>query len=95
MGRTASQDLKNKVENWVYIGPTIRSAIQHNTIVTGTREEVEKKLAYAIEKYPPIAQLLISSDELARARQLIKQPGNRLYEVYRRLIAGFKNVNGG
>lgn len=95
MGRTASQDLKNQVENWVYIGPTIRSAIQHNTIVTGTREEVEKKLAYAIEKYPPIAQLLISSDELARARQLIKQPGNRLYEVYRRFIAGFKNVNGG
>ena len=95
MGRTASQNLKNKVENWVYIGPTIRSAIQHNTIVTGTREEVEKKLAYAIEKYPPIAQLLISSDELARARQLIKQPGNRLYEVYRRFIAGFKNVNGG
>ena len=95
MGRTATHDLKSQVENWVYIGPTIRSAIQHNTILTGTREEVEKKLAYAIEKYPPIAQLLISSDELARARQLIKQPGNRLYEVYRRFIAGFKNVNGG
>lgn len=95
MGRTATYDLKSKVENWVYIGPTIRSAIQHNTILTGTREEVEKKLAYAIEKYPPIAQLLISSDELARARQLIKQPGNRLYEVYRRFVAGFNNVNGG
>ncbi|MBP5295485.1 MAG: hypothetical protein J6Y95_07200 [Lachnospiraceae bacterium] len=95
MGRTATHDLKSQVENWVYIGPTIRSAIQHNTILTGTREEVEKKLAYAIEKYPPIAQLLISSDELARARQLIKQPGNRLYEVYRRFVAGFNNVNGG
>lgn len=95
MGRTATHDLKSQVENWVYIGPTIRSAIQHNTILTGTREEVEKKLAYAIEKYPPIAPLLISSDELARARQLIKQPGNRLYEVYRRFVAGFNNVNGG
>ena len=95
MGRTATHDLKSQVENWVYIGPTIRSAIQHNTILIGTREEVEKKLAYAIEKYPPIAQLLISSDELARARQLIKQPGNRLYEVYRRFVAGFNNVNGG
>lgn len=95
MGRTATHDLKSQVENWVYIGPTIRSAIQHNTILTGTREEVEKKLAYAIEKYPLIAQLLISSDELARARQLIKQPGNRLYEVYRRFVAGFNNVNGG
>ncbi len=87
MGRTAAQDLK-EVKNWVYIGPTIRSAIQHNTILTGTREEVEKKLARAIEKYPPIAQLLISSEELARARQLVKQPGNRLYEVYRRFVNG-------
>jgi len=93
MGRTAAQDLK-EVKNWVYIGPTIRSAIQHNTILTGTREEVETKLARAIEKYPPIAQLLISSEELARARQLVKQPGNRLYEVYRRFIAGFKNEGG-
>lgn len=88
MGRTAPQDLTKQVKNWVYIGPTIRSAIQHNTILTGTREEVVQKLARAIEKYPPIAQLLISSDELAEARILVKQPGNRLYEVYRRFVNG-------
>lgn len=88
MGRTATQDLTKQVKNWVYIGPTIRSAIQHNTILTGTREEVVQKLARAIEKYPPIAQLLISSDELAEARILVKQPGNRLYEVYRRFVNG-------
>lgn len=88
MGRTATQDLTKQVKNWVYIGPTIRSAIQHNTILTGTREEVVQKLASAIEKYPPIAQLLISSDELAEARILVKQPGNRLYEVYRRFVNG-------
>ncbi|MBP5295157.1 MAG: hypothetical protein J6Y95_05490 [Lachnospiraceae bacterium] len=87
MGRTAAQDLK-KVENWVYIGPTIRSHIQHNTILTGTREEVVKKLERAIEKYPPIAQLLISSEQLAEARILVRQPGNRLYEVYRRFVNG-------
>ena len=88
MGRTAPQDLTKQVKNWVYIGPTIRSAIQHNTILTGTREEVVKKLSMAIEKYPPIAQLLISSDKLAEARILVKQPGNRLYEVYRRFVNG-------
>lgn len=85
MGRTSPQVL-----NWVYIGPTIRSHIQHNTILTGTREEVEKKLKTAIEKYPAIAQLLVSSDQLAEARKLIKQPGNRLYEVYRRFLSGLK-----
>lgn len=87
MGRATTHDLK-KVKNWVYIGPTIRSAIQRNTILTGTREEVVQKLARAIEKYPPIAQLLISSDQLAEARQQIRQPGNRLYEVYRRFVNG-------
>lgn len=87
MGRTAAQDL-SKVKTWVYIGPTIRNYIQHNTILTGTREDVVKKLDRAIEKYPPIAQLLISSDQLAEARILVRQPGNRLYEVYRRFVNG-------
>ena len=90
MGKRSSTDMTKDVENWVYIGPTIRSAIQQNTILTGTREEVLKKLEYAIEKYPPIAHLLIGSHELAEARKLIKQPGNRLYEVYRRFINGLK-----
>ncbi len=89
MGKKNETDL-NKVKTWVYIGPTIRSAIQQNTILTGTREEVMKKLESAIEKYPLIAQLLISAEELAEARKQIKQPGNRLYEVYRRFIHGLK-----
>ena len=85
MGRATARNL-----TWVYIGPTIRSHIQRNTILTGTREEVLKKLAVAIEKYPPIASLLVSSEELAEARKMIKQPGNRLYEVYRRFLNGLK-----
>lgn len=90
MGKRSSTDMTKDVENWVYIGPTIRSAIQQNTILTGTREEVLKRLERAIEQYPPIAHLLISAEELAEARKLIKQPGNRLYEVYRRFINGLK-----
>ena len=90
MGRTKSDEAV-KPGYFVYIGPTIKSAIQRNTIVTGSREEVEKKLKYAIEKYPPIAQLLISGNE---PRKMIRQPGNRLYEVYGRLIR-LLNKNGG
>jgi len=93
MGRTKSDEAV-KPGYFVYIGPTIKSAIQRNTIVMGNREEVEKKLKYAIEKYPPIAQLLISGNELTEARKMIRQPGNRLYEVYGRLIR-LLNKNGG
>lgn len=78
----------------VYIGPTIRSAIQRNAIFMGTREEAKRKLARAIEKYPPIASLLIPSEELAEARKMIIQPGNLLYENNRHLI-GLLKTNGG
>ena len=53
-----------------------------------------KKLAGAIEKYPLMAQLLVSGDELAEARKQIKQPGTRLYNVYRRFVNGLTK-NGG
>ncbi len=94
MGRKTAPDLSDQATYYVYIGPTVKSAAQHNTIIPGTREEVEKKLAAALEKYPPIAQLLVSGNELAEARKQIKQPGNRLYEVYRRFILEL-NKNGG
>lgn len=94
MGRTTTQVLKDQNTYFVYIGPTIKSAAQHNTIITGTRDEVLKKLAGAIEKYPLMAQLLISGDELAEARKQIKQPGTRLYNVYRRFVNGLIK-NGG
>ena len=90
MGRTTASTLSNQDEYLVYIGPTIKSAAQHNTILHGTREEIEKRLAASIEKYPPIAQLLVTGEELAEARKMIKQPGNRLYEVNRRLIGLLK-----
>ena len=93
MGRT-KPDEALKPGYFVYIGPTIKSAIQRNTIVTGTREEVEKKLKYAIDKYPPIAQLLVSGNELTEARKMIRQPGNRLYEVCRRLVGLLNKIGG-
>lgn len=88
MGRKKSNAPVAQANYYVYIGPTIWSAIQRNSIFVGSFSEVTQKLAMAIEKYPPIAQLLVSGDELSEARRMIKQPGNRLYEVYRRFING-------
>ncbi len=94
MGRKQSPANVAEVSYFVYIGPTIKSFVQHNTILEGTLDEVKASLASAIEKYPPIAQLLVSGNDLAEARKQIKQPGNRLYEVCRRLSV-LLNTNGG
>jgi len=94
MGRKQPTEHVAEDSYFVYIGPTIKSAVQHNTIIEGNREEVERKLAAAIEKYPPIAQLLVSGNDLAEARKQIKQPGNRLYVTCRRLTV-LLNKNGG
>lgn len=94
MGRKTAPGLTEQANYYVYIGPTIRSAIQRNTVIPGNLEEVKKSLARAIEQYPPIAQLLVTGDELTEARKQIKQPGNRLYEMCRRLTV-MLTKNGG
>ena len=88
MGRDQKHEITaDRVDVYVYIGPTIRSAVQHGSIFPGPRENAEKKLAAAIEKFPPIRMLLVSGEELAVARKQLKQPGNRLYEINRRFFS--------
>ena len=94
MGRTTPPVLRDQNTYYVYIGPTIKSAAQHNSIIPGTRDEVLKKLESAIEKYPLMKQLLVSGEELAEARNQIRQPGTRLHDVYRRLVTGLTKQGG-
>ena len=75
---------------YAYIGPTIRGVIQRNSLYTGTRAEVEARLAMQIEKYPSIKALLVGGSTLAADREKINQPGNRLYEANRRFVAELK-----
>ena len=75
---------------FVYLGPSIRGAIQTASVYEGTREEVEAFLAGAIEKYPQIKRFLISDKTLPEDRVKIKTPGNSLYEQYRRFVAELK-----
>lgn len=71
----------------VYLGPSIRGIVQHGTIYEGSLEDVKRQLAYAIEKYPRIAALISTGDELAENRVRIKNKGNYLYEENRRFVA--------
>ena len=55
-------------------------------------ETVKRQLAPAIEKYPRIAALISTGDELAENRVRIKNKGNYLFEEYRKFIAELKGV---
>lgn len=76
----------------VYLGPSIRGIVQQGTIYEGNLETVKRQLAPAIEKYPRIAALISSGDELAENRVRIKNKGNYLFEEYRKFIAELKGV---
>ncbi len=71
----------------VYLGPSIRGIVQQGTIYEGNLETVKRQLAPAIERYPRIAALISTGDELAENRVRIKNKGNYLFEEYRRFIA--------
>lgn len=76
----------------VYLGPSIRGIVQQGTIYEGNLETVKRQLAPAIEKYPRIAALISTGDELAENRVRIKNKGNYLFEEYRKFIAELKGV---
>lgn len=76
---------------FMYLGPSIRGKIQTNSLYQGTRAEVERLLAPAIEAHPRIKSLLVSGDTLAVDRIKVRTPGNYLYEEYRKFVAELKN----
>ena len=55
----------------------------------GSKEQALESVAAAIEKYPLIAQLIVTSKTLAQDRIKIKTPGNLLYETRRQLTRKF------
>lgn len=75
---------------FVYLGPTIMGVIQNASIYTGTRDDVEKKLARVIAKYPRVKVLLIPGDAIVQGRDDVTKPGTRLYAEYRRMVRELK-----
>lgn len=78
----------NSVKNkgfCVYIGVTIKGAVQHGTIFRN-RKEADAVLAPLIGKYPDAAYLVVGHTELSDARKLIKTPSNTYYTANQRLM---------
>ena len=83
------KEAKKAAPFFVYLGPTIQGVIQ-NASIYASREEAEKILADAIEKFPRIRTLLISGETIAEDRINVTKPGTRLYAEYHRLVNELK-----
>ena len=67
----------------VYIGSSIRGVIQCGTIFGCTRDNaIHGVESSAVEKYPLIAELIVSGETLAQDRIKVKTSGNLLHKYY-------------
>ena len=71
-----------------YIGPTVVGVIQTGKIFAAPRSEVlaSPDLANALQRFPQIRRLIVSGDDLAASRVLVKTPGNLLHESARQIL---------
>ena len=69
----------------VYIGPSIRGAVQYGQILHGTVQEAKDLLGGVIERWPLVGALIIPGDLLPDARIKVKTQGTALYDQYTRL----------
>ena len=83
----APDEAKNPSRIYCYIGPNLAGLMQSGKVFRGTRAEVLKEAAEAIEKYPLVKTMIVSGEELALSRMKVKTPGNALYKNYQRIAA--------
>ena len=80
--------VKREVESFcVYLGPSIRGAIQTGTVYPGTMRQSKKRLAAVIDKYPRVAKLVVTNLTLVQDRVLVKTKGNALNVIYTQLVS--------
>lgn len=85
-GRSAKKKTAQEpVRYCVYLGPSIRGAVQHGAIFKCSRDEACAQLADLIARWPRIRSLIVDGEQLSEARIQLKTPGNGLYEQARRL----------
>jgi len=80
-----SKPVQEKCGFCVYMGPTIRAAIQRGAIFATSRDKTVKGFKTLIEKHPLVGELIIPGDEVAKARIKLDTPGTYLSESYEKL----------
>ncbi len=91
MAKKNIKPVQNEITGYTYLGPSFRGVIQYGTFYTGTRESVEAELFEAIKKYPQIREMLVSDDNFAHERVLIKTPGTLQNKIYKILAKHTEN----
>lgn len=75
---------------FVYIGPTIRGAVQNGSIFRGSETDVKNKVAALVENVEnkeQIGKLIIRDRDLAAAKEKLRKGGNSLSMAYRALLS--------
>ena len=75
---------------YCYVGPTIRSVLQTNTIVIGTYAEMLTRCAKAIAMAPTVKQLIVPGDKLQEVRNHIRNDINPEALLYKRVLKEIK-----
>lgn len=78
----------------VYIGPSIRGAVQYGQILHGTLDEAKESLGMVIGRWPLVGALIIPGDLLPEARIKVKTHGTALNDQYTRLIRALAREEG-
>ena len=71
---------------FVYIGPTIRGAVQNGSIFRGTETEVKDKIAALVEDKEHIKRLVVRDVDLSAAKEKLRKGGNSLSVAYRAML---------
>ena len=75
---------------YAYVGPTVRSLLQCNTIMLGTKEQAMARAEKAIRKAPTVRQLIVPGSRLQAARNNIKNDINPEAALYKKVLRELK-----
>ncbi len=83
--------LEDKPQVCVYIGPSLRGIITKGQVFRGDKQTALASLVPAARKYPGIANLIVSGEQLAGARFEVKREGSLLNKKYTMLARAGSN----
>jgi hypothetical protein len=61
---------------YIYIGPSLPSGLNANTILTGTLTEIKAHYKSALEKYPKAERLIVPAEKAGEALAKLTAPEN-------------------
>lgn len=84
--KVAKEQNATNGETYIYIGPSLpKGKLKSNTVLQGTKEEVEEHLKEIAEEYPEVKRLIVPTSRLGESKMKLKAQGNGLYNSYTKI----------